>query len=195
MVAVCQERAKAVGVSACLYNQAIHELDLPRRYRTIYACGVIGSGGDQKLTTQAIQRCYDHLRPGGTFAFDYSVRWNDPPAWLSRLPENRHALPQEWPSSNERELLSDGSEMELATRTIAMDPLENVATRQIRVRLWRDGELVKEEIHTQMVEDFSKHELVLMLERAGFGDIQIYGEYSHAAATPDHRELSFVARK
>ena len=50
-----------------------------------------------------------------------------------------------------------------------MDPLEDVATRQIRARLWKDGELLQEEIHTQKVEDYSRHELILMLERAGFG--------------------------
>ena len=97
MLAVCRERAEREGLSPRLYAQSMHELDLPRRYRTIYATGVIGLGGSQRLTMQAMQRCYEHLRQGGTFAFDYMVRWNDPPAWLSRLPENRRALPDEWP--------------------------------------------------------------------------------------------------
>lgn len=195
MLEQCQAQASAQGFSPQLYAQAMHELDLPRRYRTILACGVVGLGGERRQTMKAMQRCYDHLRPGGIFAFDYSPRWNDPPAWLSRLPEERHALPQEWPSSSERQPLADGSELELAARTIAMDPLEDVATRQIRARLWRNGELLKEEIHTQKVEDFSKNELVLMLERAGFGEIRILGDYSDEPATADHNILVFVARK
>ena len=64
MVAVCQERAEREGLSPGLYAQAMHELDLPRRYRTIYACDVIGLGGERRLTMQAMQRCYEHLRPG-----------------------------------------------------------------------------------------------------------------------------------
>ena len=195
MLAVCQERATREGLSPRLYAQAMHELDLPRRYKTIFACGVVGLGGERRLTMQAMQRCYEHLRPGGAFAFDYAVRWNDPPAWLSRLPENRRSLPQEWPQSSERTPLADGSELEMAARTVAMDPLEDVATRQIRARLWRNDELVKEEIHTQKVEDYSKNELVLMLERAGFGIIQIFGDYSDEPATADHYDLIFVARK
>ena len=195
MLALCRERATAAGLSPTLYQQAMHELDLPRRYKTIFACGVIGLGGQRRLTMQTMQRCYDHLRPGGAFAFDYSPRWNDPPAWLSRLPENRRALPDEWPESTERQRLADGSELEIATRTVSMDPLEDVTTRQIRARLWRDGKLLTEEIHTQKVEDYSKHELILMLERAGFGDIQLYGDHSDEPATADHGVLVFVARK
>jgi SAM-dependent methyltransferase len=195
MLAVCRERAEREGLSPQLYAQAMHELDLPRRYRTIYATGVIGLGGSQRLTMQAMQRCYEHLRQGGTFAFDYMVRWNDPPAWLSRLPENRRALPDEWPESSERQRLADGTELEMAARTVDMDPLENVATRQIRARLWRDGELLKEEIHTQKVEDYTKNELLLMLERAGFSDIQISGDFRDEPANMDHNDLVFICRK
>jgi SAM-dependent methyltransferase len=195
MLARCGERVAAQRLSTRLYEQAMHALDLPRRYRTIFCCGVIGLGGERRLALKAMQRCHEHLRPGGTFAFDYQVRWNDPPAWLSRLPEGRRALPQDWPSSAQRELLADGSELELAARTVAMDPLEEVATRQIRARLWRDGELIKAEVHTQKVEDYSKNELVLMLERSGFSAIKIVGDYSDEPATADHKMLVFLAGK
>jgi SAM-dependent methyltransferase len=195
MLDQCQKRAGAEGFSPVLYHQPYHELDLPRRYKTIFACGVVGLGGNKQLTLQGIRRCYDHLRPGGCFAFDYSPRWNDPPAWLNRLPDSRHALPDEWPTSSERRLLSDGCELETAARTIVMDPLEDIATRQIRERLWQNGNLLKEEIYTQKVEDFSKNELVLMLEKAGFSDIQVRGDYSAEPATADHDALIFIARK
>jgi len=195
MLAQCKARAKMEGLSPQLYAQAMHELDLPRRYRTIFACGVVGLGGERQLTMKAMQRCYEHLRPGGTFAFDLAPRWNDPPAWLSRLPEGRRALPEEWPSSGERKLLSDGTELELDARTVAVDPLEEVQTRQIRARLWRKDELLKEEVHTQKYEEYGKNELMLVLGRAGFGDIQIFGNYSDAPATADHEVLVFIARK
>jgi SAM-dependent methyltransferase len=195
MLEHCRLLAMRQGLAPQLYQQAIHALDLPRRYHTIIACGVVGLGGQRHLTMQAFRRCYEHLRSGGTFVFDYSPRWNDPPAWRSRLPDERRALPQAWPESSERERFADGSELELATRTVAMDPLEDVATRQIRARLWQDGVLVQEEIHTQQVEDYSKHELILMLERAGFAEISITGDYSDALATADHSTLLFHATK
>ena len=195
MLAQCEARAKLEGLSPRLYAQAMHELDLPRRYRTIFACGVVGLGGERQLTMKAMQRCYEHLRPGGTFAFDWAPRWNDPPAWLSRLPDGRLALPEEWPASGERKLLPDGLELELVARTVAVDPLAEVQTRQIRARLWRKEELLKEEIHTQRYEEYGVNELLLVLGRAGFGDIRIFGNYSDEPATADHTDLVFVARK
>lgn len=195
MLALCREKAAAEGLAPDLYQQPMHELDLPRRYNTIFACGVIGLGGERRLTLLAMRRCYDHLRPGGCFAFDYSPRWNDPPAWLNRLPDSRHALPQDWPAEGERMPLADGSQLELVHRTIAMDPLEEVATRQMRARLFRNGELVQEEIHTQKVEDYSKNELLLMLETAGFDEVIITGDYTDAPATADHLALVFIAKK
>jgi hypothetical protein len=194
MLAVCHERAEKEGLSPQLFCQPMHKLDLPRRYRTIFARGVIGLGGEHKLTLQAMQRCYEHLRPGGAFAFDYMVRWNDPPAWKSRLPEYRHGV-QEWPPDGDREGMSDGSEIELTTRTIAVDPLENTATRQIRARVWRDGKFIQEEIHTQRLDDYTKNELMLMLEIAGFEEIQVYGDFCDEPATADHKDLIFIATK
>ena len=195
MLEHCRQRAEREGLSPDLYQQAMHDLDLPRRYKTIYACGVIGLGGERRLTRQAIRRCYEHLRAGGTFAFDLTARWNDEPAYLSRLPENRHSLPDEWPVSTERKLLADGSELEIAARNVSVDPLEETQTRQLRARLWRNGELLEEEVHTQRYEEYSKNELVLVLEHAGFSEIQIFGDYSDEPATADHKELIFVAQK
>jgi hypothetical protein len=44
-------------------------------------------------------------------------------------------------------------------------------------------------------EEYGMNELILMLERAGFSDIQIYGDYSEEPATADHGDLVFIARK
>ena len=122
------------------------------------------------------------------------VRWNDPPAWKSRLPEYRHRV-QEWPPDGDRKGMTDGSEIELTTRTIAVDPLENTATRQVRARVWRDGKFIQEEIHTQWLDDYTKNELMLMLEIAGFEDIQVYGDFCDEPATADHKDLIFITTK
>jgi hypothetical protein len=173
----------------------MHELDLPRRYRTIIACGVIGLGGERQRTREGLRRCYEHLRPGGTFAFDFSPRYNDRPAWLSRLPKNRQALPEKWPASGERSKLSDGTELELVARTVSVDPLAEVQTRQLRARLWRDGELLQEEVHTQRYEEYGMNELLLLLELAGFCDVQRFGDYTDEPATADHDNVIFVSTK
>ena len=42
MLAYCRQMAENEGLTPRLYEQALHTLDLPRRYRTIIACGIFG---------------------------------------------------------------------------------------------------------------------------------------------------------
>lgn len=194
MIAVCQDRLKAENLSTGLFSQPMHELNLPRRYKTIIACGVIGLGGVKHLTRLGMQRVYEHLRPGGTLVFDYRAPWNDPPYWHGWLLENRQSLPLEW-FPPERNTLSDGDELETAVQIFSQDPLEMVSVHKFRARLWRDGKIIKEEINTMKTECYSKYELELMLACAGFEDVQILGDYKTEPATMDHENLIFVARK
>lgn len=194
MVAVCRERLEAAELTTNLYNQPMHALDLPRRYQTIFACGVIGLGGSKQLTRRAMRQVYDHLRPGGVFAFDYQVPWNDPPYLQGWLPENRRSLPLDW-FPPDRKTLSNGDELESSVQIFSQDPLEHVSVHKFRARLWRNGQLIKEEIYDMKTEGYNKNELLLMLELAGFDDVEIFGDYSDESATMDHENLIFVARK
>ena len=76
-----------------------------------------------------------------------------------------------------------------------VDPLDESQVRQMRARLWRDDQLLDEQIHTQRYEEYGKNELIYVLEYAGFRNIQIFGDYSDEAATADHENLVFVAKK
>ena len=194
MLAVCRIRLGAETLTTELFNQPMHELDLPRRYRTIFACGVIGLGGVKHLTRLAMQRVYEHLQSGGTFVFDYQAPWNDAPYWAGWLPENRRSLPLDW-FPPERNTLPDGDELETAVQIFSQDSLEAVSVHKFRARLWRNQKMIQEEIHTMNTECYSKYELSLMLELAGFKDVQIFGDYSAEPATLDHKNLLFVARK
>jgi hypothetical protein len=61
--------------------------------------------------------------------------------------------------------------------------------------MWRDGELVREEEHTLHITVYFKHELLLMLERAGFTDVVVHADYREEPPTGDSNFLIFVARK
>ena len=47
MVERCRQRLQRDGLATSLHVQAMHELVLPRRYRTILVCGSFGLGGCQ----------------------------------------------------------------------------------------------------------------------------------------------------
>src|SRR5206468_5467117 len=47
MLALCRDKAVREGLVPRLYQQAMHELDLPRVYKTILVCGSFGLGGNR----------------------------------------------------------------------------------------------------------------------------------------------------
>ena len=73
MIALCREAAEREGLEPSLYVQPKHELDLPRRYRTVFMCGALGVGSTRAEDQEALRRVYDHLEPGGTFVLDNEV--------------------------------------------------------------------------------------------------------------------------
>ena len=65
MLALCREKAEREGFSPNLYAQAMHELDLPQTYQTIFVSGSFGIGSTRKQDAVALKRFYQHLAVGG----------------------------------------------------------------------------------------------------------------------------------
>jgi SAM-dependent methyltransferase len=195
MLALCRQRAEAEGLSPNLYAQALHELDLPRRYRTIVVCGSFGLGATHEEDFEALRRLHRHLEPGGVLALDNEVPYANPRQWAYWPKEQRRELPQPWSAAGERERARNGDEYALRGRLIALDPLRRSAIREIRAELWRDGTLIREEEHTLTLNLYFTNELVLLLERAGFDDVVVRGGYDDAEPTADHDFVVFHATK
>jgi SAM-dependent methyltransferase len=195
MLAHCREAASREGLSPNLYAQAMHELDLPRRYRTVFVCGALGLGSSREQDAEAFRRLYDHLEPGGTLVLDNEVPYADAALWQYWLKEERAELPRPRREPSERRTGSDGAEYALLGRLVDFDPLAQQATREMRAFMWRDGELVAEEEHLLTTTFYFRDEIVLMLERAGFVDVEVRGQHNDALPTPDDDFLVFVARR
>jgi SAM-dependent methyltransferase len=195
MLALCREKAEREGLEPHLYQQAMHELDLPRKYKTIIICGSFSLGGERSQDQEAMRRFYKHLEPGGVLAFDYELPYDDPRWWQYWLAENRREIPRPWAPPGERTLASDGTELELRARVLDLNPLEQTFAMQMHAEQWRDGKLIAEEEHTLKTSLYFKNEIVMMLEQAGFGNISVYGAYTEQAATKENTRLVFAARK
>lgn len=196
MLRFCRDKAEREGFKPNLYRQAMHELDLPRKYKTIYLCGSFSLGGERLQDYEAVRRFYKHLEPGGALVFDYDLPYKVDRWWQYWRAENRRDIPRPWsPPGEERKLTSDGSELEWRSRVLDLNPLEQTFAMQSRLGRWRDGQLVEEEEHTIRMCMYFKNEIVTMLEQAGFSDIDILGAYTQEKATPDDDTLMFVARK
>jgi SAM-dependent methyltransferase len=195
MLELCRQRAEREGLSPTLYAQPMHELELPRRYRTIVVCGGLGVGANRANDQQALERFHEHLEPGGTLVFDYEAPFADARVWRYWTAEGRADLPQDWGPPRERLRGADGTEYELRSRVVAVDPLAQSATLEMQANMWRDGELVAEETLPINLMYYFRDELVMMLERAGFNDVEVRGGYDGAEPTPEHEFLVFSGRK
>lgn len=195
MLAHCRAKAEQAGLAPQLYTQAMHALDLPRQYGTIYICDSFDIGGDRQQDAEAIQRCYHALAPGGALVFNHYLPYAATPWWPYWLPEQRPHFPLPWPDPGEPRPTSDGAALELRSRLIDFDPIEQRTTMQIRATRWRGGQVELEEEHTLQNSLYFTRELRMLVAQAGFGEVAVYGGYSDEAATAVHTMIVYIARK
>ena len=197
MLALCRERAKREGVPPpTLFEQAVHELDLPRRYRTIVFCGGFGLGGQREHDLEGLRRLHGHLEPGGTLVLDNDAPYADThrwPYWLAK--EREGALPCPWRETGDRRVAPDGAEYELRSRLVDLDPLSQKYTFEMRAAMWRDGELVAEEEHSLELTTYFTHEVLYMLQVAGFSEVTLRAGSRDEPPTAEDDVVVFVARK
>jgi SAM-dependent methyltransferase len=194
MIAACREKAEHEGLEP-LYVQPMHELELPRRYRTLFVCGAFGLGSSRQHDVEALRRFHDQLEPGGTLLLDAEVPYADARLWRYWRKEERASLPEPMPSPGKRRAASDGGEYALASRVLDVDPLEQRSSLEMRAELWRDGQLEAEETRRIDIHHYFADELRLMIERAGFRDLVVHGDHVEVEPTPDDDFVVFVATK
>jgi SAM-dependent methyltransferase len=195
MVSLCLERARAEGFDPVLFVQPLHELDPPRRYRSIVVCGAFGLGTTRPQDEEALRRLFESVEPGGTLLLDNEVPYSNAVRWQRWTKEKRAELPSPWPDEATRRQAEDGTEYALRTRTLAVDPLDQSVALAIRVEKRRGDELVAEEERELTMRMYFRDELVLMLERAGFAGGEVEAGYTGRQPTGDDDFLVFIARR
>jgi SAM-dependent methyltransferase len=195
MIALAEAEALQAGFKPRLVVQPMHELELGRKYRTIYMCGAFGIGGRRDHDREALKRAYRHLQPGGALLITnhelpYATR---DARWAQWLPGHRDAVLREWQTEGERRTTADGDEIEWLSRPSQLDPLEQRLTMDARLRLWRAGQIVKEEEYTLMESLYFVQEILLLLDEAGFRDVAVEGGYTGRPATADDGMVAFTA--
>jgi SAM-dependent methyltransferase len=196
MIALAAVRARREGYAPALAVQAVHELDLPRRYRTAFMCGVFGIGASRAQDREALRRVRAHLEPGGALLIDHELPYADMGAegWAKWLPGGRAGIPRAWPAEGDRRKTADGDEIELIMRLGAFDPLEQRSVLEIRARLWHGGEVVAEQEGRLTENQYFVQEVLLLLDDAGFTDVTVEGGRTGLPATADDGTVMFVAR-
>jgi hypothetical protein len=160
-------------------------------------CGGFGLGSDRERDAEALRRFHESLESGGVIVVDNQNPYSSEYPWRYWVKNERSVLPRPWPPLEEAERRSgsDGAEYALQSRVLDLDPLEQRVTYEMRAGMWRDGELVRVEEHVLDLGFYFKHELLLMLDRAGFVDVIVHGDHREEAPTAESEFLVFVAHK
>jgi SAM-dependent methyltransferase len=177
MLEFCRQLAEREQLRANLYPQAMHELDLSRKYRTIIVCGAFGLGGTRDQDLEGLRRLHNHLKRGGRLYMDHHLpNLEDPRGWSSWV--EKPDLPRRWPNRGDRRLANDGTELEMRARQFDFDPLEQTTTLEIQVSQYRGDEEMAVETREIDINLYFRREIELMLLVAGFRSVIVraFGE-------------------
>jgi len=191
MLAICRRKAEPLGVMPNLYQQAMQQLELPRRYATIYIpCGTFCLVTNRSEAWETLIRLYAHLDDGGVLVFNLFWPFADGEP-LSTNPLGKYG---EW-----GELWShvqpDGSVIAQHLMRVNIDRAEQLFTARRRYQRLVSGRVVAEEIFDANERWYFQHEMLLMLERAGFQDLQVKGNWTDQPFAEPHTTTVYLARK
>ena len=194
MLDYCKQAAEREGLSPRLYQQALHELDLPRQYQTIVACGVFGIGVSREQDFIALQHFHQHLSPGGVLLLEIYVPYEDAKVWSFWHKEARKQLPETWPDYIGN-IPEDDHEYELHYRLVSVDPLKQQTVGEMRTLLFKDKKLVADDTRALTSNYYFRNEMRMLLEKAGFTIEAEKGDWTDADVTGDHDVIVYYARK
>jgi SAM-dependent methyltransferase len=195
MIERCRDQARREGFEPTLLAQPLHALDPPRRYRTIVACGVFGLGSTRAQDEEALRRLHDALEPDGTLLLDHEVPYGSSMRWSRWPSDQRGVFPEPWPEESMHREADDGSRYDLRSRALSVDPLDQSVVLELRVEKSYDAAVIAVEEHTLTMRGYFRDELLLLLERAGFADVEVRADYGDEPPTADSKTLVFVARR
>jgi len=194
MLSLCEARAQTEGLRPRLFRQSLSELEIPRRYRSIYLCGVFGISDSREQDWEGLRRLHRQLEPKGALLIDHHAPWRSPYLWKYWLPEERKKLPEPplGPSDEAPRPMSDGSALRLRARVLAFDPEGPAMTHEMLAERFVGGRLERIELGVLHENLYTRNELVLMLERVGFS---VVSDHSASSATPDGTVHSIIATR
>ena len=195
MLDYCRQAAEREGLSPHLYRQAFHQLDLPRRYRTIFTCGVFGIGVSRTQDFLALQRFYEHLEPGGVLLLEHELPYGDEKVWPLWRKEARTHLPEAWSEYIGTPPAAGEQEYQLHYRLLSVDPLEQRIVGEMRTLLFKDNEVIVDESRKLSANLYFHHEMRMLIEQAGFRIEAEKSDLTEAEATSDTGTIIYVARK
>lgn len=183
MLALCLKQGAAAGVDASsrLFEQSMQQLDMPRRYRTIF----VPSSSFQLLTSEdaareAMRRLHRHLLPGGVLVMSLML--------LAPASPPPHMQWTAWAKAGKQQRPEDGATVRRQIRT-KYDYALQLEHTETRYEVVRDGAVVEEEMHARSPSTrwYTQEQAGQLYLDAGFSGVRLTSGFTEAPASPDDR--------
>jgi len=184
MISLCKQNAESRGLTPDLYVQAMTELNLPRKYRTILvpSCTILLIVEPNSLL-QGLEKCRDHLEAGGILIAPFMGLWREGN-----------------PLKDEFSVEATRPEDEAIVRHKGWIHFHPETKLQDTRDLWeviKDGEVIESEMHerTSATRSYSQEEARSLFEQAGFGDITTLNTTTYEPAQPEDSSFTIYGVK
>lgn len=191
MLAIVRRKAaeRGIDVSCRLFQQGLATLTLPRSYRTI----IVSSSTFQLLTdvaaaTEALQRLYAQLHPGGTLVMSLMLLWKDEP------PAPRFST--EWSDWREAVRASDGAIFRRRSRA-TFDMVQQLQSTEDEYELMRHGHVVAAEAHARSPATrwYTQGQALILLRDVGFTGAWLTSGFTLQPAKPEDTLFCVLANR
>lgn len=173
MLESCFRRCKENRLLVELHNQSLQNLSLAKKYSHIFiAIGSFQLIRDRTEAFQILKSLHRQLLPGGRLIIETFVPWDG----IKDNIDGTVLLDQSKPISSEQKIHSQDGFNIINKSKVTINFKEQLKLIQARYEKWADGKFVFAEEEEYAVRWYYRYEMELLLEKAGFLDVQIFDE-------------------
>lgn len=183
MLARCRQKAQKIALKPVLYEQAMQNMDISYRYSTLYVpfCSFMLIRDREEALT-ALQKCYEHLVPGGQLLISLYLPWQELEGYQ----------PGTWRLRRQKKQTSDGA-LALCHEALTFQPWQQIQRGLFRYELYNNGVLTEHYMEELVIRWYGRDEMTMMLENVGFFVQTWYGDYTFEPASDHHETLLVLA--
>ncbi len=179
------QKSRSLNLKPLIYSQNLQELNLDKKYKLIYLpLYIFQNIIDRADAVNSLKLIYNHLEKNSLILISIFIPWNDPTGtW-----EGTWRLRASAVDLQNNEIIN-------CSESLVFDKFEQIQTKQIKYDLFSNNILNQSLLMKLQFRCYSRFELTMMLELAGFKDIEIFGDYALQEASSSSECFIFKAIK
>lgn len=176
MLEACREKCRTRGLSPGLYEQLLHEIDVPRQYALAYIpAGSFCLVTDITQVRESLRRIHALMLPGARFVFE--------------IGQHKPKESSSWPWGGRWIQRPDGAKIVISWLG-HYDAVTSVSHDIHRYELIKDGQLLATEFEEFDMRHYEHAEIRELLEAAGFKEIKTFN--IHEQCPPEEKDEQIV---